>query len=212
MLNWNYTNKFYFVQVFFSESVIYFFFFFLKIDTYVGSVEEATSEMWVMDDLTNTMVEKSVTYVPALYKIFDEILVNASDNKQRDDPENKIEMKKLKVTIDAENGKIVVFNDGCGIPIEKNKQTDIYNPELIFGVLLTSDNYNDKEERVTGGRNGFGAKLANIFSTEFTIECCCDFTKFSQTFRNNMKERSKFVIESTDSDNYTKGFFFFFFF
>lgn len=26
--------------------------------------------------------------------------------------------------------------------------------------------------QVTGGRNGYGAKLTNIFSTEFTIETC----------------------------------------
>jgi DNA topoisomerase-2 len=36
--------------------------------------------------------------------------------------------------------------------------------------LLTSSNYNDEEKKVTGGRNGFGAKLANIFSTKFVLE------------------------------------------
>ncbi len=35
---------------------------------------------------------------------------------------------------------------------------------------MTSSNYNDNKKKVTGGRNGFGAKLANIFSTEFTVE------------------------------------------
>jgi len=39
-----------------------------------------------------------------------------------------------------------------------------------LGQLLTSSNYDDNEAKVTGGRNGFGAKLANIFSTEFIIE------------------------------------------
>ena len=33
-------------------------------------------------------------------------------------------------------------------------------------------NYNDSEKKTTGGRNGYGAKLANIFSTEFTVETC----------------------------------------
>ena len=46
----------------------------------------------------------------------------------------------------------------------------VYVPEMIFGMLLTSSNYNDLEKEVTGGRNGYGAKLANIFSTEFTVE------------------------------------------
>ena len=49
----------------------------------------------------------------------------------------------------------------------------LYVPELIFGTLLTSSNYNDEQKKVTGGRNGYGAKLCNIFSTEFTIETAC---------------------------------------
>lgn len=46
----------------------------------------------------------------------------------------------------------------------------MYVPTMIFGHLLTSSNYNDEEAKVTGGRNGFGAKLCNIFSNKFTVE------------------------------------------
>ena len=41
---------------------------------------------------------------------------------------------------------------------------------MIFGHLLTSSNYDDDQQKVTGGRNGYGAKLTNIYSTEFTLE------------------------------------------
>jgi DNA topoisomerase-2 len=41
---------------------------------------------------------------------------------------------------------------------------------LIFGHLLTSSNYEDNKKKVTGGRNGYGAKLANIFSSYFYVE------------------------------------------
>lgn len=58
-----------------------------------------------------------------------------------------------------------------GIPVAIHKEHKVYVPELIFGHLLTSDNYDDEEQRVTGGRNGFGAKLTNIFSKEFSVEC-----------------------------------------
>lgn len=44
-------------------------------------------------------------------------------------------------------------------------------PQLIFGELLTGSNYNDNEKKVVGGRNGYGAKLANIFSKKFIVEC-----------------------------------------
>lgn len=46
----------------------------------------------------------------------------------------------------------------------------MYVPTLIFGHLLTSSNFDDEEEKVTGGRNGYGAKLCNVFSTKFIVE------------------------------------------
>jgi DNA topoisomerase-2 len=61
--------------------------------------------------------------------------------------------------------------DGKGIPIVIHKEHKIYVPELIFGHLLTSSNYDDDEKKVVGGRNGYGAKLTNIYSSRFTIEC-----------------------------------------
>ena len=53
-------------------------------DSYVGSVQRITQPMWVLDGETNTMVNRPTAFVPALFKLFDEILVNAADNKQRD--------------------------------------------------------------------------------------------------------------------------------
>jgi DNA gyrase/topoisomerase IV subunit B len=37
------------------------------------------------------------------------------------------------------------------------------------------------------GRNGYGAKLANIFSTSFVVEICDGETMYKQEFTNNMK-------------------------
>ena len=70
--------------------------------------------------------------VPGLYKIFDEIIVNAADNKQRDPTMNKIE-----VTIDPQQYLIRVWNNGTGIPVVIHQEHKIYFPELIFGHLLT---------------------------------------------------------------------------
>lgn len=74
------------------------------------------------------------------------------------------------VEIDIDQNFISVYNNGDGVPVEIHKEEGVYVPEMIFGHLLTSSNYNDSEKKTTGGRNGYGAKLANIFSTEFTIE------------------------------------------
>lgn len=61
-----------------------------------GSVEPVTDVMWVYDQEGEVMIQKEITYVPGLYKIFDEILVNAADNKQRDP-----KMDCIKIDIDA---------------------------------------------------------------------------------------------------------------
>lgn len=115
--------------------------------------------------LEQALVFRSISYVPGLYKIFDEILVNAADNKQRDPS-----MDSVKVEINIQQNMISVYNNGDGVPVEIHGEEGVYVPEMIFGHLLTSSNYDDTQKKTTGGRNGYGAKLANIFSTEFTIE------------------------------------------
>lgn len=154
-------------------------------DTYVGSVEKHSSEQWIYNDETKCMEKKIISIVPGLFKIFDEILVNAADNKIRDPS-----MKKIDVVINPEQNVISVKNDGKGIPVEIHDKEKIYIPELIFGNLLTSSNYDDNEKKVTGGRNGYGAKLCNIFSTEFTIHTAdkTNGKEYTQTWRNNMSE------------------------
>jgi len=84
----------------------------LRPDTYVGSVDRQTQPMWVLDAGSKQMVNRQVTFTPGLFKIFDEIIVNAADNKQRDPSMNRIE-----VTINAEEGSIRVWNNGNGIPV-----------------------------------------------------------------------------------------------
>ena len=78
-------------------------------------------------------------------------------------------MDMLKVTIDVDEGIISVYNNGRRIPIEIHSKEKIYIPELILDHLLSGSNYNDDKKKLTGGHNGFGAKLANIYSHEFTI-------------------------------------------
>ncbi len=85
-------------------------------DTYIGSVELSEHKMWVFNKETLLMEFRNINFVPGLYKIFDEILVNAADNKQRDNSEHT--MTYLKVTMDRSTGEISVENNGAGIPVE----------------------------------------------------------------------------------------------
>lgn len=171
----------------------------LRPDSYIGSVEPVTQQMWVFDEEVGLNC-RDVTFVPGLYKIFDEILVNAADNKQRDKG-----MSCIKISIDVENNTISVWNNGKGIPVVEHKVEKVYVPALIFGQLLTSSNYDDDEKKVTGGRNGYGAKLCNIFSTNFTVETACKDSKkiFRQSWYDNMGRAGEARISPFDGDEYT---------
>lgn len=171
----------------------------LRPDSYIGSVEPVTQQMWVYDQDVG-MNCRDVTFVPGLYKIFDEILVNAADNKQRDES-----MSCIKVNIDVENNTISVWNNGKGIPVVEHKVEKVYVPALIFGQLLTSSNYDDEQKKVTGGRNGYGAKLCNIFSTKFTVETACKESgkAFKQTWYDNMGRAGEVSLKAFSGEDHT---------
>ena len=117
-------------------------------DTYIGSVETADEFRWVYDNASQKMTHRRVKFNPGLYKIFDEVIVNARDAFIRSSENGKIPVKHISITCeDTDEGfKITVENDGEGIPVEIHPTEKVYAPELIFGHLLTSGNYNKEEE------------------------------------------------------------------
>ncbi|KPI85110.1 DNA topoisomerase ii [Leptomonas seymouri] len=168
-------------------------------DMYIGTIEPVTDDIWVYDDAESIMKQRKCTWTPGLYKIFDEILVNAADNKVRDPLGQTI----IRVWMTDEY--VRVYNNGEGIPIQKHREHDLWVPEMIFGHLLTSSNYNDEEAKVTGGRNGFGAKLTNVFSKQFEVETVHGRSrkKFYMKWTNNMLQHDPPVIVPCDSADYT---------
>ena len=120
-------------------------------EMYVGSISPEAISSFIVDD-ENKIVRKTINYSPALYKIFDELIVNAADHVVRMNLSNLTDkqlVKNIKVTVDRENNSISVYNDGVGIPIVIHPEHKIYVPELIFANLLTSTNYDDSQKRVT---------------------------------------------------------------
>lgn len=181
-------------------------------DTYIGSVNATTLELYLFNDDTKKMDIKEISYVPGLLKIFDEVIVNAIDHSVRlileeeKGKENVKHVKNIKVTIDKKTGIISVYNDGNGIDVALHETLQVYIPELITGTLLTSTNYNHQEEKIIGGKGGYGLKLTNIFSKEFTVETVDHYRQrsFTQNYRNNMLEKDKPSIRSTPKLPYTK--------
>jgi len=140
-------------------------------DTYIGSVETHLELRWLYDDEQKKMVQKDIQFNPGFYKIFDEIIVNARDALVRS-VGTAAPVKHIHVTVAEVDGALTisVMNDGDGIPIEEHAEYKVWTPELIFGHLLTSSNYDKSEEKIVGGKNGYGAKLTNIFSNRFVVE------------------------------------------
>ena len=123
-------------------------------DSYVSQTRPEAKEIWLPEG--DMFVKKMVSVSPALLKVYDEILVNAIDQSSLSENVSKISIKV------KEDGEIRISNNGTFVPVVVHKETGVWTPELIFGHLLTSSNYDDSEERTTGGRNGYGAKLTNI--------------------------------------------------
>ena len=177
---------------------------------YIGSVQSDTFAAWVYDETQRCMVRREVTFVPGLYKIFDEVLVNAVDHATRlrtqpEPPPNQV--KNIRISIDRESGYIEICNDGEGIDVAQHPEHDnIHVPELIFGHLLTSINYDDEEEKIVGGQNGIGAKACNIFSKHFCIETVDAQSKkiYTQEWRDNMATTSIPKIKACTKKPYTK--------
>lgn len=153
-------------------------------DSYVGPVVPTQEPYWLLQG--DVFEKKDVHYPPALLKIFDEILVNAIDRNSL----HPKEVTTISVTVDTKTGTISVENNGPlgGIAVELNEKEKVWNPELVFGHLLTSTNYDDTKERLVGGRNGYGAKLTNIYSSVFEIYIKDGINKvsYSQKWQDNM--------------------------
>lgn len=174
----------------------------LRPDTYVGSIEPTTRMEYIY---ANERIErKEITYTPALLRLFMEVLANATDNVVRS-REFNIPCRSIEVSIDRETGETSVKNDGMPIPVEYFKDTSTYVPEVLFGQLLTSSNYNDSKSRTTSGRNGVGVSLTNILSKRFEVRIVDANSKksYTQKWSDNMKTVGKPSIRSSSQKSST---------
>jgi DNA topoisomerase-2 len=167
----------------------------LRPQTYLGSNKPHTANKWVFSG--EKMMKEEITYVPSFLKIFDEIIINSVDESKRNPQLNKIE-----VTIDKESGMISVKDSG-GIPVVVHKDHGKYVPEVIFGNLMSGSNYDDTEDRIGAGTNGYGSKLTNVFSKVFTVTTCDGTNVFTQTFTDNMRNREEPQVKKS-TKNFTQ--------
>jgi DNA topoisomerase-2 len=162
-------------------------------DTYIGSVETVDSNVWIMNETNDRIIEKNISYIPGLFKLFDEGIVNCRDHvvrmqsKIEQNVDNSLPVTYIDVAI-QDDGTIVMINDGNGIDVVQHPEYKTWVPELIFGHLRTSTNYNKEEKKIVGGKNGFGFKLVLIWSTSGSIETVDHIRglKYTQEFKDNL--------------------------
>jgi DNA topoisomerase II len=189
-------------------------------DTCIGSVKTVSEERWVFDNGQKRAIRKTINFNPGLFNVNREIGSNIIDNgwrSQQEDSNNP--MKKIGIDIDEETGQITMMNDGYCIPVRKEIYTykdhrtgkeiseELYPAETFFGDMFAGTNYDDDEERKTSGRNGMGAKAANVFSTKFIVEHTNpqDKKKFYQEYTEcGMKRTEPKITKCTTKYGYTK--------
>ena len=180
-------------------------------DTYTGSMELTEYDTYIYNDNNNNIIAKNINIIPGLYKLFDEGIVNCRDHYVRmlqamsACKPNTLPVSTIDISIDEE-GTITMSNDGNGIDIEKHPEYDIWIPEMIFGHLRTSTNYDKSQKKITGGKNGFGFKLVLIWSVWGKIETVDHVRglKYTQEFDNNLNIIKTPIIQKSKVKPYTK--------
>ncbi len=181
----------------------------LRPDMYVGPVERLEREMFVFEE--GAIRKREVQISPALIKLYDEMVVNARDHVVRCQQEKCAEqVTRIDITVDAAKGEITVRNNGKGIDVAMHPEHKLWIPEMIFAHLLTSTNYEDENDtaaaaRTTGGKNGYGVKLAILFATGSNIEIVDGERKklYKQEFGPNLTTIGKPSITRATKKPYT---------
>ena len=160
---------------------------------WVGSTQSEHQTKFIYDDETSKMTLRDIEYVPAMLKLFDEVLSNSCDEFRRKD---NMGLTNITIKINKHTGEISITDNG-GIPVAKHKEAGVYVPEFIFGQLRTSSNYDDTEDRIGVGTNGVGSSLTNVFSKTFSVLTGDKKKCFNIVWTDNMSNRLEPEIEAS---------------
>ena len=182
----------------------------LRPDMYVGSTSPVLEETSFID-ATGNLETKPLSVSPAFLQCFEEILMNAADrvsalHESRESAPAIVHRTKT-ITVDVGVDYVSICNDGDGITTGiLEEHGGIHAPELIFGHLLSSSNYDDSKHRLNSGKNGIGSKSVNIFSRSFVVETVDAEAgvKYRQVFERNMSVINPPVLTKFGGKPYTK--------
>jgi len=162
---------------------------------YCGNINEETYNTYVYEN--DKIIQKDTPQIPALLKLFDEIISNSLDEAIRTSFKYAT---KIKVTFNEKTGSVTVEDNGRGLPIEFNEEFKKWTPEIIFTHLKAGSNFDDDNKEMLVGQYGVGGSLVPIFSRKFSIDTCNGVKRYKQTFENHLQIKNKPVI--VDSKNH----------
>lgn len=158
---------------------------------YLGSLSEETSKEFILEN--NKIIQTDIRYIPALFKIINEIIDNVFDIAIK--TEFKI-CDTLNVTIS--DTCVEVSDNGTGIPVKKcyNKNTkkEEYMPFTAWGHAMSGSNFNKDSTSI--GSFGVGSFCVNVWSVQFTGISDDGINRYEVTFRNNASEFTEKVSKS----------------
>ena len=163
-----------------------------RVGMYAGQIAPHISSEYVFNVDSQKMEKRELTYIPALVKIFSEILDNSIDEFKRH-PEILDTIK-----VEISESEISISDNGAGIPVEIHPATGKYVPETVFTNLRAGSNFNDDEERMTIGTNGVGSSIAVILSSTFKVDTCDGKKRFVQEYLNGLLEKTEPKIKAHD--------------
>lgn len=168
----------------------------LRPGMYVGSTKTHTSDVWIYEN-DQFILKENVQYSPAFLKLFDEVISNAADEHRRNN-----HIKTITVDVNQLTGEISVSDDG-GIPVKKHDEYNEWLPEIIFSSFRTGANFDDEEDRLVAGTNGYGVKLVNVFSKSFSVKTADKSQEYFQIWNDNMTKKSVPTIKSSKNKGTT---------
>jgi DNA topoisomerase-2 len=165
-----------------------------SVTMYCGSNQLGTYSLYLYDAKTNAFSMQDIQYTPALYKIIDEILVNALDHWLHFP---KL-VKEIEIEFDKKTGVIFVKNGGPSIGVRKTKTHDgreVWVPQMALSDFNSSSNYEENKKRYTGGVNGIGAKITSLNSVWFEVDTVD--TKAKKRYQQRFENRLDVIHEPT---------------
>ncbi|QQG45754.1 MAG: DNA topoisomerase (ATP-hydrolyzing) subunit B [Candidatus Sungiibacteriota bacterium] len=127
------------------------------------------------------------TGVDGLHHLIWEVLDNSIDEAMAGYAKN------VAITL-LGNNKVMVIDDGRGIPVETHKQTKKSALETVMTTLHAGAKFGGESYKVSGGLHGVGVSVVNALSIWMKTEVCRDGYQYAQEYSRG---KPKYAVKKT---------------